>query len=54
MIVDLAAAESGSADRCDSWLMAGVLGADEHVGHRFTIDHGLIQVMEVSSLPSSG
>ena len=36
---------------CD---LAGSVVADEHVGHRFTIDHGLIQVMEVCSLPSSG
>ncbi|MEH1816317.1 MAG: nuclear transport factor 2 family protein [Nostoc sp.] len=27
--------------------------ADEHVGHRFTFEHGLIQAMEVCSLPSS-
>jgi hypothetical protein len=27
--------------------------ADEHVGHRFTLEHGLIQAMEVCSLPSS-
>ncbi|WP_009629884.1 nuclear transport factor 2 family protein [Synechocystis sp. PCC 7509] len=33
-------------------LSGGVL-ADEHVGHRFTIEHGLIQAMEVCSLPSS-
>ena len=33
-------------------LTGGVL-ADEHVGHRFTIEHGLIQAMEVCSLPSS-
>jgi ketosteroid isomerase-like protein len=33
--------------------LAGSVVADEHVGHRFTIDHGLIQVMEVCSLPSS-
>ncbi|MBE9035391.1 nuclear transport factor 2 family protein [aff. Roholtiella sp. LEGE 12411] len=26
--------------------------ADEHVGHRFTIEHGLIQAMEVCPLPS--
>ncbi|MEH2230465.1 MAG: nuclear transport factor 2 family protein [Nostoc sp.] len=27
--------------------------ADEHVGHRFTLEHGLIQAMEVCPLPSS-
>ncbi|WP_392530985.1 nuclear transport factor 2 family protein [Nostoc sp. C117] len=27
--------------------------ADEHVGHRFTFEQGLIQVMEVDRLPSS-
>ncbi len=32
---------------------AGSVVADEHVGHRFTIDRGLIQVMDVCSLPSS-
>lgn len=31
--------------------MAGAVIADEHVGHRFTIDHGLIQIMEVCPLP---
>jgi ketosteroid isomerase-like protein len=34
--------------------LAGAVLADEHVGHRFTIEHGLIQAMEVSPLPSSG
>jgi ketosteroid isomerase-like protein len=34
--------------------LAGAVLADEHVGHRFTIERGLIQAMEVSSLPSSG
>jgi ketosteroid isomerase-like protein len=34
-------------------LDGAVLG-DEHVGHRFTIAHGLIQAMEVSPIPSSG
>lgn len=34
--------------------LTGALLADEHVGHRFTIEHGLIQVMEVCPLPSSG
>ena len=33
--------------------LAGSVLADEHVGHRFTINNGLIQAMEVSSLPSS-
>ncbi|ACC83648.1 nuclear transport factor 2 family protein [Nostoc punctiforme] len=33
-------------------LVGGVL-ADEHVGHRFTLEQGLIQVMEVCPLPSS-
>ena len=32
---------------------AGTVVADEHVGHRFTIARGLIQVMEVCSLSSS-
>ena len=36
---------------CD---LAGSVVADEHVRHRFTIDHGLIKVMEVCSLPSFG
>jgi hypothetical protein len=31
----------------------GVVLADEHVGHRFTIEHGLIQAMEVCPLSSS-
>jgi ketosteroid isomerase-like protein len=31
----------------------GTVLADEHVGHRFTIEHGLIQGMEVCPLPSS-
>ena len=30
----------------------GVILGDEHVGHRFTIENGLIQSMEVCSLPS--
>ncbi len=34
--------------------LAGAILADEHVGHRFTIEHGLIQGMEVCLLPSSG
>jgi hypothetical protein len=29
--------------------LAGAVLADEHVGHRFTIEHGLIQAMEVYS-----
>jgi hypothetical protein len=33
--------------------IAGTVIADEHVGHRFTIDHGLIQIMEVYPLPQS-
>ena len=34
--------------------LAGSVLADEHVGHRFTINNGLIQAMELCSLPSSG
>jgi ketosteroid isomerase-like protein len=33
--------------------LAGAVLADEHVGHHFTIEHGLIQAMEVCPLPSS-
>jgi hypothetical protein len=33
--------------------LAGAVLADEHVGHRFTLEHSLIQAMEVCSLPSS-
>jgi ketosteroid isomerase-like protein len=33
--------------------LAGAVLADEHVGHRFTIEHGLIQAMEVCPLPSN-
>jgi hypothetical protein len=33
--------------------LAEAVLADEHVGHRFTIEHGLIQSMEVCSLSSS-
>ena len=33
--------------------LAGSVLADEHVGHRFTIDNGLIQAMEVCPRPSS-
>ena len=32
---------------------AGAVLASEHVGHRFTLEHGLIQAMEVCPLPSS-
>jgi hypothetical protein len=34
--------------------LAGALLADEHVSHRFTFAHGLIQAMEVGPFPSSG
>jgi hypothetical protein len=34
--------------------LAGTVLADEHVGHRFTIEDGLIKAMEVCPLPSSG
>jgi ketosteroid isomerase-like protein len=34
--------------------LAGAVLADEHVGHRFTIEQGSIQAMEVCPLPSSG
>jgi ketosteroid isomerase-like protein len=33
--------------------LGGAVLADEHVGHRFTIERGLIQAMEVSALPPS-
>lgn len=33
--------------------LAGVVLADEHVGHRFTLTHGLIQALEVGPLPPS-
>jgi hypothetical protein len=33
--------------------LGGTVLADEHVGHRFTIEQGLIRRMEVSLLPSS-
>ena len=33
--------------------LGGAVLVDEHVGHRFTIEHGLIQAMEVCPLPSS-
>ncbi len=32
--------------------LAGTILADEHVGHRFTIEQGLIRRMEVCPLPS--
>lgn len=32
----------------------GAILGDEHVGHRFTFENGLIQSMEVCSLPLSG
>jgi ketosteroid isomerase-like protein len=34
--------------------LTGAVLADEYVSHRFTIEHSLIQGMEVCSLPSSG
>ena len=34
--------------------MAGTILADERVGHRFSIERGFIQGMEVCSLPSAG
>lgn len=34
--------------------LSGVVVADEHVGHRFTIAHGLVRAMETCPLPSSG
>lgn len=33
--------------------LAGAVLIDQHVGHRFTFEHGLIQAMEVCPLPSS-
>ena len=33
--------------------LAGAVLADEHVGHKFTIEQGLIRAMEVCPLPSS-
>lgn len=33
--------------------LAGAVLADEHVGHYFTLEHGLIQAMEVGPLPTS-
>jgi hypothetical protein len=32
--------------------LAGLVLADEHVGHRFTIRRGLIQAMEICPLPT--
>jgi hypothetical protein len=34
--------------------LAGIVVADMHVGHRFTLANGLILAMEVCSLPASG
>lgn len=34
--------------------LAGTVLADEHVGHHFTLAHGLIQAMETGPLPSAG
>ncbi len=34
--------------------LGGTVLADEHVGHRFTMEHGLIQSMEVCPPPTSG
>lgn len=34
--------------------LAGAVIADEHAGHRFTIENGLIQAMDVCPLPASG
>ncbi len=31
--------------------LSGVLLADDHVGHRFTLEHGLIRAMQVGPLP---
>ena len=33
--------------------LSGTVLADGHVGHRFTLAHGLIQAMEVGPLPAS-
>ena len=32
---------------------SGTATSDKHVGHRFTIQHGLIQSIEICTLPSS-
>ncbi|MBW4659225.1 MAG: nuclear transport factor 2 family protein [Drouetiella hepatica Uher 2000/2452] len=34
--------------------LTGAVLADEHVSHRFTLEHGLIQAMEVYAIPLSG
>lgn len=34
--------------------LAGVVLADQHVGHRFTVENGLIRSMEVGPDPSTG
>jgi hypothetical protein len=34
--------------------LAGAVLADERVGHRFTVEGGLVQGMEVCALPSGG
>jgi hypothetical protein len=34
--------------------LAGTVLADRHLGHRCTIEHGLIQAIEVCPLPASG
>ena len=34
--------------------LSGTVLADEHVGQRFTFEHGLIKAMEVCPLPLSG
>lgn len=34
--------------------LTGAVLADEHVSHRFTIEHGLIQTMEICPPPLSG
>jgi ketosteroid isomerase-like protein len=34
--------------------LTGVVLVDAHVGHRFTLEHNLIQAMEVCPLPPSG
>lgn len=34
--------------------LAGAVLVDQHVGHRFTLEHGLIQSMEICPPPLSG
>ena len=34
--------------------LAGTVISDQHVGHRYTIEHGLIQTMEICSPQASG